>query len=64
MLVVTHGGNLRTFLTRLGFAPYGELKPGTFKNAGYVRVKSDGVDFFIEEVEGVDESQGINAKTL
>lgn len=64
VLVVTHGGNLRTFLTHLGFASHGELTPGTFKNAGYVKVRCDGVEFFIDEVEGVDKTQGIATKTL
>jgi broad specificity phosphatase PhoE len=64
VLVVTHGGNLRTFLTHVGYAAHGELTPGTFKNAGYVKVRSDGVDFFIDEVEGVDKSLGIKSKTL
>lgn len=64
VLVVTHGGNLRTFLTKLGFAAYGELTPGTFKNAGYIKVRSDGIDFFIDEAEGVDRSKGIKTKTL
>ncbi len=53
ILVVTHGGNLRTFLTHVGYAPHGSLPPGTFKNAGYVKLRSDGVDFFVDEVEGV-----------
>lgn len=64
VLVVTHGGNLRTFLTHLGYAPYGELRPGTFKNSGYVKIRCDGTDFFIDEVEGVDKSLGITSKTL
>lgn len=64
VLVVTHGGNLRTFLTHTGFAAHGELTPGTFKNAGYIKVRCDGVDFFVDEVEGVDKSLGIKTKTL
>ncbi len=64
VLVVTHGGNLRSFLTHLGFAPHGELSPGTFKNSGYIKVHSDGTEFFLEEVEGVDKSQGIALRTL
>lgn len=64
VLVVTHGGNLRTFLTHMGFAAHGELTPGTFKNAGYVKVRCDGIDFFIDEVEGVDKTKGIATKTL
>ncbi len=64
VLVVTHGGNLRTFLTHLGYAKDGELTPGSFKNAGYVKVRSDGTDFFLDEVQGVDTSQGISTKIL
>lgn len=64
VLVVSHGGILRTFLTRLGYAPYGELKPGTLKNLGIIRVKSDGVNFILEEVEGVNKTKGIERNTL
>lgn len=53
ILVVTHGGAIRILLTKLGYAKYGELTPGTFKNAGYVVLESDGVDFFIKEVHGI-----------
>ena len=53
VLIVTHGGPLRMLLTKLGFAEYGRLNPGTFKNAGYLVVQSDGVDFFLKKVEGV-----------
>jgi phosphoserine phosphatase len=64
ILIVTHGGNLRTFLTRLGYAKHGVLTPGTFRNAGYVKVESDGIDFFLKEVEGVDLAKGLKIKTL
>ena len=63
VLVVTHGGNLRTLFTHIGYAPYGQLKPGTFKNAGYVKIRSDGTEFFVDEVEGVDKAIGVG-KTL
>ncbi len=53
VLVVTHGGAIRILLTKLGYAKYGELTPGTFKNAGYVILESDGIDFFIKEVHGI-----------
>ena len=52
VLIATHGGVIRTFLAHMGFAKSDELLPGSFKNAGYVKVLSDGVDFFIKEVEG------------
>jgi broad specificity phosphatase PhoE len=53
VLIVSHGGCLRTFLTHLGFAKYGELPMGSFSNAGYIKVLCDGIDFFIQEVKGV-----------
>lgn len=64
ILIVTHGGNMRTFLTRLGYAEYGRLTPGTVKNAGYIVVISSGVDFLLKKVEGVDMDRGIKIKTL
>jgi broad specificity phosphatase PhoE len=53
VLVTTHGGCIRMFLTRTGYAKYGKLPGGTFRNAGYVQALSDGVDFFIKEVTGI-----------
>ena len=64
VLAVSHGGVLRTFLTRLGFAAYGELKPGTLKNLGIIRIKSDGTHFILEKVEGVNKTQGIERNML
>lgn len=53
VLVVTHGGCIRMFLTKTGYIRYGELQGGAFPNAGYVKTLSDGVDFFIKEVKGL-----------
>jgi 2,3-bisphosphoglycerate-dependent phosphoglycerate mutase len=53
VLVVSHGGCIRTFLMHTGYVKYGELPPGSFANAGYVKVLSDGVDFVIKEVKGL-----------
>ena len=53
VLVVSHGGCIRTFLMHLG---YGEMPVGSFSNAGYVKVICDGIDFFIKEVKGVNKS--------
>lgn len=50
ILVITHGGVMRTFLIHLGFAGHGELPPGSIENSGYIIVESDGLDFFIKEV--------------
>lgn len=59
VLMITHGGVLRTFLTKLGFAEREKLTPGSLKNAGYILVESDGVDFFLKKVEGIDQSKGL-----
>ncbi len=52
VLVATHGGCIRTFLMHIGYVKYGQLPAGTFSNAGYAKVLSDGVDFRAEEVVG------------
>ena len=53
VLVITHGGCIRTFLMHIDFVKWDELPVGSFSNAGYVKVQSDGVDFFIKEVKGI-----------
>ena len=58
VLVSTHGGPIRHLLMKLGFAPYGSLPGGSFKNAGYIVVTSDGKDFTIKEVHGIEKKGG------
>ena len=53
VLVVTHGGCIRTFLMHIGYVKYGELPVGSFSNAGYAKILSDGIDFFVKEVMGI-----------
>ena len=53
VLVITHGGCIRTFLMHTGYVKWGELPVGTFSNAGYAKIQSDGIDFFIQEVKGI-----------
>lgn len=57
VLVVSHGGPIRMFLAKTGYLSKKDLPGGSFKNAGYVKVLSDGIDFFIEEVKGVDKTK-------
>ena len=51
ILVVAHGGVLRTLLKHLGYS----VAPGkgTISNAAYVKILSDGADFEIKEMGGV-----------
>jgi broad specificity phosphatase PhoE len=52
ILIVTHGGVIKTFLAHIGFVKLSELRDVTFRNAGYLKVESDGVDFWLQEVRG------------
>ncbi len=51
VLVVSHGGVLRSLLFHLGAASYEE--DIRIKNTAYIKLRTDGVEFFIEEVHGV-----------
>lgn len=54
ILVVAHGGVIKAFLIHLGFAKYQELPAGTIKNTAYVKLLSDGTDYFIKETFGIE----------
>ncbi len=53
ILLVTHGGIMRAALIKLGVSSREQLKHGAVQNGGYIKLKSDGVDFFVEETEGI-----------
>lgn len=50
-LVVTHGAVMRAFLIRLGELSY--KKRMWVKNVAYVKLESDGIDFFVKETKGI-----------
>jgi len=50
ILVVTHGGVMRTFLIHLGFAGHRELQARSISNTGYIIVESDGIEFNLKKV--------------
>lgn len=54
ILVVTHGGVMRAFLLHLGFADEESLPSGSIKNLAYIKLETDGVDFFIKETFGIE----------
>ncbi|MBI4080592.1 MAG: histidine phosphatase family protein [Candidatus Levybacteria bacterium] len=58
VLLVSHGNVMRTFLIHLGFATYRELPTGSIENTGYIKLRSDGVDFFIDETVRIHKSNG------
>lgn len=59
ILIVTHGGVMRSFLVHLGYGTSTELGWGTIKNSGYIKLESDGTDFFLKEVAGVEKKTGV-----
>ncbi len=50
VLVVSHGGIMSAFLVHLGF---GKPEHVRIDNTGYFKLFSDGVDFFVEDTEGI-----------
>lgn len=50
VLIVTHGGILRTFLKRLDPEL---MKDKAVGNGAYIKLRVDGMDFFVEETEGL-----------
>jgi len=57
VLIASHGGIMRYFLLKLGWATYRELDSHAIKNAAYIKVESDGVDFFIKETHLIEKAK-------
>ncbi len=53
ILIVSHGSIMRTLLVRLGYATFEQLTHSAIGNCGYIKLDSDGVDFFIRSTHGV-----------
>jgi broad specificity phosphatase PhoE len=54
VLVVCHGGLMRHLIIHLGLATYKTLVGGGVKNLATVILESDGVDFFVKKLSGVE----------
>lgn len=54
VLIISHMALMRTLLIHLGLTTYKELKGKIFENTGFIKLESDGVDFFVKEVSGID----------
>lgn len=50
ILIVAHGGIMRAFLNHLSDNTY---LTGSISNLAYIKLESDGVDFFIKELYGI-----------
>ncbi len=57
ILVVSHGGIMRVFLIHVGFATYEQLPHGAIDNTAYIKLESDGVDFFVRETVGIHKKE-------
>ena len=53
VLVVTHGGCIRLFLTYIGFGSRKSLSFGAVGNTAYVKLQSDGTTFHVSTTTGV-----------
>ncbi len=58
ILIISHSNLIRTFLVTIGYAKYGELPSGSIENTGYIKLRSDGENFDIEEINGVRKQLG------
>lgn len=54
VLVVSHGGMMRNLLVHLGLSTYDKLPHKSVANTAYIKLTSDGVDFFVKETKGVN----------
>lgn len=59
VLVVTHGGAIRTFLMYNEWGSTNELLSGSFQNGGHIKLDSDGTKFLIKEVSGLSNNSEI-----
>lgn len=50
VLVVSHGGIMSAFLVHIGFGPQEKVR---IANTGYFKLRSDGIEFFIDETVGI-----------
>ncbi len=54
VLVISHGGMMRNLLVHLGAGTHADLPAKSVANTAYIKLTSDGVDFFIKETKGIN----------
>lgn len=54
VLIVTHAGVIGNLLIHLGVWDYSEQYKRKLNNAGFLKLESDGIDFFVKEADGID----------
>jgi broad specificity phosphatase PhoE len=58
ILVVSHGDMMRNLLVHLGWGSHIELRGNTIVNTAYIKLETDGVDFFVTETKGITKNEG------
>lgn len=53
ILLVSHGGLIRQFLIKIGFATYDNLVHGSVRNNAFVKINSDGNNIAVKEISGI-----------
>lgn len=53
ILVVTHGGMMRSLLIHLGFGTHDSLSHNAISNSAYFQLQSDGIEFKVTETSGI-----------
>ena len=57
VLIVSHGGPIKYFLIKIGYASSKKLGWGAITNTSHVKLLSDGVDFFVKKTWGVNKHE-------
>ncbi len=60
ILIVSHGTVMRSLLVYLGYGSFKELPTNSLQNTGYIKLKSDGENFIIEDTWGVNKMKGLS----
>jgi broad specificity phosphatase PhoE len=56
LLISSHGGIMRYFLIKLGWAKYKDMDAHAVLNTSYIQVECDGTDFFIKELYQIEKA--------
>lgn len=57
ILVGTHGGILRLVLLHVGYLTYAQSDATSVRNGAYIKIATDGIDFFVKDVIGLVPSE-------
>ena len=50
---------MRSLLTHHWYVKYDQLPNGAIENAGYFKLETDGADFLVKEISGVNIQEGV-----